>query len=67
MDRTDLHRDVLPLPAAFLIALTATFGALLIGEAPRQMPCKLCWYQRIALFPLVPVLGPTLWRAEGMR
>lgn len=50
--------------AAFLIALSATLGALFIGEVLGQMPCTLCWYQRIAMFPLVPVLAVGLWRGE---
>jgi disulfide bond formation protein DsbB len=52
--------------AAFLIALAATLGALFIGEVLGQMPCTLCWYQRIAMFPLVPILGLSLWRGDGM-
>ena len=55
----------LPLTGAFLIALAATLGALFIGEVLGQMPCTLCWYQRIAMFPLVPVLGVSLWRGDG--
>ncbi|WP_299847400.1 disulfide bond formation protein B [uncultured Paracoccus sp.] len=42
---------------AFLIALAATLGALFIGEVLGRMPCTLCWYQRIAMFPLVVILG----------
>lgn len=61
-----LSRDDLPLMAAFLIALAATLGALFIGEVLGQMPCTLCWYQRIAMFPLVPILGLALWRGDGM-
>lgn len=61
-----LSRDDLTLGVAFLIALIATLGALFIGEVLGQMPCTLCWYQRIAMFPLVPVLGLSLWRADGM-
>lgn len=61
-----LSRDDLPLTAAFLIALAATLSALFIGEVMGQMPCTLCWYQRIAMFPLVPILGLSLWRGDGM-
>ena len=43
--------------AAWLIALMATFGALFIGEVLGQTPCVLCWYQRIAMFPLSLILG----------
>ena len=53
------------LTGAFLLALAATLGALFIGEVLGQMPCTLCWYQRIAMFPLVPVLGVSLWRGDG--
>jgi len=56
----------LTLAAAFLTALAATLGALFIGEVLGQMPCTLCWYQRIAMFPLVPILGLSLWRGNDM-
>ncbi len=42
---------------AWFLALTATLSAVFIGEVMGQMPCTLCWYQRIAMFPLVLVLG----------
>lgn len=61
-----LSRDDLLFLAAFLIALSATLGALFIGEVLGQMPCTLCWYQRIAMFPLVPILGLSIWRGDGM-
>ena len=60
-DPQSMSRDDLTLTAAFLIALAATLGALFIGEVLGQMPCTLCWYQRIAMFPLVPILGLSLW------
>ena len=63
---SQLSRSDLALAAAFLIALTATLGALFIGEVLGQMPCTLCWYQRIAMFPLVPIIGLSLWRGDGM-
>lgn len=46
-----------PLFAAWLLSLLATAGALFIGEVMGMMPCVLCWYQRIAMFPLVLLLG----------
>ncbi len=42
--------------AAWIIALISTLGALFIGEVMGQMPCLLCWYQRIAMFPLAVIL-----------
>ena len=54
---------------AFLVALTATLGSLYLSEVAHFVPCKLCWYQRIAMYPLVPILGvaalkrdPGVWR-----
>ena len=42
---------------AWLIASLSTAGALFLGEVMGMTPCVLCWYQRIAMFPLVVVLG----------
>ena len=43
--------------AAWLVSVIATAGALFIGEVMLMVPCQLCWYQRIAMFPLVLILG----------
>ncbi len=64
-DPQTLSRNDLSLGAAFLIALAATLGALFIGEVLGQMPCTLCWYQRIAMFPLVVILGIGLYRGDS--
>ena len=42
---------------AWATALVAVAGALFLGEVVGKPPCVLCWYQRIAMFPLVVVLG----------
>ena len=42
---------------AWLTALFSTLGALFIGEVLGHTPCQLCWYQRIAMFPLALILG----------
>lgn len=42
---------------AWLLALLSTAGALFIGEVMLMTPCTLCWYQRIAMFPLALILG----------
>ena len=42
---------------AWLIALGATLGALFLGEVVGVTPCVLCWYKRIAMFPLVIILA----------
>lgn len=38
---------------AFLIALIATLGSLFFSEVMHFIPCSLCWYQRIFMYPLV--------------
>ena len=42
--------------AAWLIASTATLVSLFFSEVMLFMPCVLCWYQRIAMYPLVLIL-----------
>ena len=42
---------------AFWIALLATMGSLYFSEVAHFEPCKLCWYQRIAMYPLVLIIG----------
>ena len=53
-----------PLFLAWLIALLATAGALFLGEVMGKTPCVLCWYQRIAMFPLVVILGVGLLKSD---
>lgn len=45
------------LPLAWLVALVATLGSLYLSEGADLPPCRLCWFQRIAMYPLVVVLG----------
>ena len=49
---------------AFLVALTATLGSLYLSEVAHFVPCKLCWYQRIAMYPLVPILAIAAWKRD---
>ena len=41
---------------AFIIALAAVLGSLFYSEYASFIPCRLCWFQRIAMYPLVPIL-----------
>ncbi len=43
--------------AAWLIALVAMVGSLFFSEVMELPPCVLCWYQRIAMYPLVLIIG----------
>jgi disulfide bond formation protein DsbB len=41
---------------AWLVALVTTLGSLYYSEVAHFTPCKLCWYQRIAMYPFAIVL-----------
>ena len=49
---------------AWLIAASGTLGSLFFSEVMDFAPCVLCWYQRIALYPLVVTLGIGLFPLE---
>jgi len=42
---------------ATLVAAVATAGSLHFSLGLGLVPCELCWYQRILMYPLVVVLG----------
>jgi disulfide bond formation protein DsbB len=50
---------------AWLVSLAATLGALFLGEVMGMTPCVLCWYQRIAMFPLAVILYPGVAPFDG--
>jgi len=47
---------------AWMISCLATLGSLYFSEIRAFEPCSLCWYQRIALFPLPILLGIATYR-----
>lgn len=49
---------------AWVVAATATAGSLYLSEVVGFQPCLLCWYQRIAMYPLVLVLGVATLTAD---
>lgn len=42
--------------------LVATLGSLYFSEIANYPPCVLCWYQRIAMYPLVVILGFAIYK-----
>jgi disulfide bond formation protein DsbB len=42
---------------AWMVAVVATLGSLYFSEVMEYIPCKLCWIQRIFMYPLVILLG----------
>lgn len=49
---------------AFLVALTAMLGSLFFSEILAFPPCVLCWYQRIAMYPLVSIFAVGILRKD---
>ena len=53
---------------AAAVAAVCTLGSLYYSEIADFPPCRLCWYQRICMYPLVPLLGMAAWRRDtGIR
>lgn len=46
---------------ALVVATIATAGSLFFSEVAGFPPCKLCWYQRIFMYPLPILLGISLF------
>lgn len=42
---------------SWLISLISTLGSLYFSEIEEFVPCELCWYQRIIMYPMVLMLG----------
>ena len=58
-----LRTDALRL--AFSIAVVSTVASLWFSEVGGFVPCEFCWYQRIAMYPLVVLLGLAVWRGDS--
>ncbi len=55
-------------PAAALVAVTAMAGSLYFSDVAHLEPCTLCWYQRIAMYPLALLLVVAAIRRDaGIR
>lgn len=52
------------LQLAFVVALVATIGSLWLSEGAHFIPCRLCWYQRIAMYPMAVILGVAALRRD---
>ena len=60
--------DDVALWLAFLVAAAATAGSLYFSELAHFIPCTLCWYQRIAMYPLsLILLIAAIRRDRGVR
>ncbi len=48
----------------FLVATAATLGSLFFSEVMGLEPCRFCWFQRILMYPLLPVSAVALLRDD---
>ncbi|MFQ5808233.1 MAG: disulfide oxidoreductase [Armatimonadota bacterium] len=51
--------------AAWAQALAATAGSLYFSEVRDFVPCMLCWYQRILMYPLVVIIAVGIVRRDS--
>lgn len=51
-------------PLACLVAVVAMAGSLYFSEVADYEPCRLCWFQRIAMYPLAAILLIALIRRD---
>ncbi len=49
---------------SWVTALIATLGSLFFSEVLHFIPCVMCWYSRILMYPLVIFLGVGIIRNE---
>jgi len=52
------------LSLSWLVAIIATLGSLYFSEVLHFIPCMLCWYQRIFMYPLAIILGIAVYRND---
>ncbi len=57
----------LALPLSFAVSGFAMFGSLWFSEAANYNPCRLCWYQRAAMYPLAVITLVALIRRAVVR
>ena len=53
---------------AWVVALIAALGSLYFSEIRGFVPCVLCWFQRVFMYPLAIMLGVAALRSDlGIR
>ena len=50
---------------AWTVAAIAVAGSLFFSEVSHFVPCRLCWFQRICMYPLVAILLAGALREEA--
>ena len=58
----DLFKKIFPL--VFVVPLVAMAGSLFFSEVAHYVPCILCWYQRIVMYPQAIILTIAYFRKD---
>jgi len=58
------RRFLMSMYLALGIAILAMLGSLYFSNVLHWVPCELCWWQRIAIYPLVPLLSVGILRRD---
>ncbi len=49
---------------AWITSITAMGGSLFFSEQMGFIPCTLCWFQRVLMYPLTIILGIACYRSD---
>lgn len=52
-------------PLTLVVAGGATLGSLYFSEVANYIPCRLCWFQRIAMYPIALIALVALIRRDA--
>ncbi|MFI8577735.1 disulfide oxidoreductase [Rossellomorea aquimaris] len=64
----EANRSQYFLYGAWVVSIIATLGSLYFSEIRGFIPCELCWFQRIFMYPLTLILGvATFQNDSGLR
>ncbi|MGG3843873.1 disulfide oxidoreductase [Anoxybacillus kestanbolensis] len=50
---------------AWIVSTVATLGSLYFSEIRGFIPCELCWYQRILMYPIALILGISTFQNDS--
>ena len=59
-----LNITKISLPCAWIVATISMVTSLYYSEVAGFETCTFCWYERIAMYPLVIILGIASWRDD---
>ncbi|GGG22689.1 putative disulfide formation protein C [Lysinibacillus alkalisoli] len=49
----------------WVVSLVATLGSLYFSEVRHYLPCEMCWYQRILMYPILLITTIAIWQKNA--